>query len=337
MRTDGETSAVNYEGRKDLLRSETMKKFVFFGGKGGVGKTTSSSAYSYYCSRKGIKTLVVSTDPAHSLSDIFSQEIGSEITMLSKNLFGLEIDPEEESLRYINKIKSNLSKTVSRVIVNEIEKQLDAAYVSPGSEESAVFDKMVEIINTYGDDFDKIVFDTAPTGHTLRLMSLPELMGSWIDRLIKKRKHAVELMEMSNRQKRKNLKEIVKEDPIIKILSERKSNFERVRKVLLDDRLINFVFVMNPEKLPLEETKKAVKILDKYSIPVNAIIVNKILPENDSSEFWMSRRDLEKRYIEEIESYFSSKEIIQIPLLSTDVGPEHIKEISSYYERLYYV
>lgn len=314
-----------------------MKKFVFFGGKGGVGKTTSSSAYSYYCSVKGLKTLVVSTDPAHSLSDIFNHKIGSEITLLEKNLYGLEIDPEEESMKYIDRIKSNISKTVSRVIVNEIEKQLDAAYVSPGSEESAVFDKMVEIINTYGDEYDKIVFDTAPTGHTLRLMSLPELMGSWIDRLINKRKHAVELMEMSNRQKKKSLKELVKEDPIIKILSDRKDKFERVRKVLLDDRLINFVFVMNPEKLPLEETKKAVKILDKYDIPVNAIVINKILPDTEDSEFWKSRRSLESKYVSEIKEYFLQKEIIEIPLLSTDVGLSHIQEISSYYKKLYYV
>merc|ERR1711879_356038 len=129
--------------------------FVFFGGKGGVGKTTSSVAYAYKCAQEGLKTLVVSTDPAHSLCDIFDVQIGSEIVTLRANLDALEIDPEKESDAYIRRIKQNMKSTVSPVIIGEIEKQLDAASVSPGSEESAIFDKLVEIINTYGDTYKK--------------------------------------------------------------------------------------------------------------------------------------------------------------------------------------
>ena len=123
-----------------------MNKLVFFGGKGGVGKTTSSSAYAYYCAKNGEKTLLVSTDPAHSLCDIFEMKIGSKIIELENNLFALEIDPEEESQNYVKNIKKNMKDIVSPVIVKEIEKQLDAASVSPGSDESAVFDKLMEII-----------------------------------------------------------------------------------------------------------------------------------------------------------------------------------------------
>lgn len=307
-----------------------MNKFVFFGGKGGVGKTTSSASYAYRCAKQGRKTLVVSTDPAHSLCDIFETTIGSEIKQLTNNLYGLEIDPEQESMKYIQKIKSNMSKTVSPVIISEIEKQLDAASVSPGSEESAIFDKLVEIINTYGNEFEKIVFDTAPTGHTLRLLSLPELLGGWLDRLLEKRKKALELMGMAHKNN-KDMQQKIASDPIIEILSQRKNNLEKARKTLIDHKMISFVFVLNPEKLPIEETKKAVRILEKYNIPVNDIVVNKILPETLQDEFWKSRKALELKYLEEIYETFIGKEIIKIPLLNSDVRVNDIQRIAQYY------
>ena len=142
------------------------------------------------------KTLVVSTDPAHSLADIFSLSIGPEIKRLDDNLYALEIDAELESRKYTDRIKTQLPKGISPVIVEEIQRQIDAAYVSPGSEEAAIFDKFVEIVEDRGQEYDRIIFDTAPTGHTLRLLSLPELLGGWMDSLIKKRKQALGLMRM---------------------------------------------------------------------------------------------------------------------------------------------
>lgn len=313
-----------------LTRGTDMNKFVFFGGKGGVGKTTSSASYAYGCAKQGRKTLVVSTDPAHSLCDIFETTIGSEMKQLTNNLYGLEIDPEQESMRYIQKIKSNMSKTVSPVIVSEIEKQLDAASVSPGSEESAIFDKLVEIINTYGSEFEKIVFDTAPTGHTLRLLSLPELLGGWLDRLLEKRRKALELMGMAHK-KNKDMQQKIASDPIIEILTQRKNNLEKARKTLIDHKMISFVFVLNPEKLPIEETKKAVRILEKYNIPVNDIVVNRILPEALQDEFWKSRKALESKYLEEIYEIFVGKKIIKIPLLNSDIRVHDIQRIAQYF------
>lgn len=307
-----------------------MNKFVFFGGKGGVGKTTSSAAYAYRCSEEGKKTLIVSTDPAHSLCDIFEISIGPEIKELGKNLYGLEIDPEKESAKYIERIKSNMKKTVSPVIISEIEKQLDAASVSPGSEESAIFDKLVEIINNYGNEFEKIVFDTAPTGHTLRLLSLPELLGGWLDRLIDKRKKALKLLEMTNK-KDKEIKEKVMNDPVIEILKKRKENLERARETLIDKNMISFVFVLNAEKLPIEETRKAVKVLEKYNIPVKDLVVNRLLPQGLKDEFWVSRKELEGKYLEEIYGSFKNKEIIKIPLLDSDVRSKDIERISQYF------
>lgn len=308
-----------------------MNKLVFFGGKGGVGKTTSSSAYAYACAIKGEKTLLVSTDPAHSLCDIFEKKIGSKIIELEKNLFALEIDPEEESQSYIKNIKKNMKDIVSPVIVKEIEKQLDAASVSPGSDESAVFDKLMEIIIDYNDKYDRIVIDTAPTGHTVRLLSLPELLGGWMDRLIEKRKKAMELYEMANRDESR-MQDMVMQDPVIATLNRRKEKMEKARDILMDDNMITFVFVLNPERLPIEETKKAVKILSKYGIKVNELVVNRILPEGLNDAFWVKRKSLEGVYLKEIESYFSDKHIIKIPLIDSDVRAEDIYKISEYFK-----
>lgn len=303
-----------------------MNKFVFFGGKGGVGKTTSSSSYAYKCAKSGLKTLLVSTDPAHSTSDIFERDIGPDAVEIRKNLFAMEIDPKRESEDYIKRIKANMSKTISPVIIKEVEKQLDAASVSPGAEESALFDKLVEIVNSYKDDYEKIVFDTAPTGHTLRLLSLPELLGGWLDKLIEKRKKAVELMDMAYREKK------LESDPVIEILTSRKEKFEKARSVLIDRKMISFVFVLNPERLPIEETKKAVSVLEKYRIPVEDIVVNKILPDDLCDDFWIERKRLEDGYIRQIEEIFGQKNIIRIPLLRSDVMVDDIERIAGFFE-----
>jgi len=293
-------------------------RIVFFGGKGGVGKTTCSAAFAYYCSQNNMKTLVISTDPAHSLSDIFNSKIGSTITYLADNLYGLEIDSEEESKKYIKNIKVNMKDIVSPIIISEISRQLDAALVSPGSEEAAIFDKVVEIIIDYNSKYDQIIFDTAPTGHTLRLLSLPELLGAWLDNLIKKRRKALKLMEMASIHD-KNTKEELQNDPIIKILQHRKDKFEKAREIIIDQQKVSFMFVINAEKLPIEETKKAVKILEKYHICVRGLVVNKILPEIIQDDFWKERKRMEKEYIQEIEQSFKNKEITYLPLLNSDI------------------
>ena len=308
-----------------------MNKLVFFGGKGGVGKTTSSSAYAFYCAEKGEKTLLVSTDPAHSLCDIFERKIGSKITKIKENLFSLEIDPEEESQEYIRNIKKNIKDIVSPVIVKEIERQLDAAAVSPGSDESAVFDKLMEIIIDYQKDYDRIVIDTAPTGHTLRLLSLPELLGGWMDRLIEKRMKAMELYEMATREDKK-MKSVIEKDPVLSKLNERKRKMELAREILTDGELVSFVFVLNPEKLPIEETKKAVNTLEKYNIHVNDLIINRILPENIEGKFWENRKKLEEKYLKEIVESFSNKNLIKIPLIDEDVKVDNLKFVSKYFE-----
>lgn len=301
--------------------------YVFFGGKGGVGKTTCSAAFALCASRLGRRTLLVSTDPAHSLGDLWGCTIGPREVTLRENLWALEIDPQTESKRYIERIKEQLVRVVSPVILEELERQLDAAYVSPGAEEGAIFDKFLEIMEKVGTAYDLIVFDTAPTGHTLRLLSLPELLGAWLERLISKRRQAVKLMEMASVTD-EELKELVRDDPVLQLLQKRREKFIRAREILVDNRQSVFIFVLTPERLPVLETEKAVELLSRYGIPLGGIIINQVLPAETDNEFLRRRRENQERYLKLIRVKFGSQVMLEIPLQPGDIDVEGLTRLA---------
>ena len=300
-----------------------MNKIIFFGGKGGVGKTTCSASYALYQAKRGLKTLLVSTDPAHSTSDIFETKINDTISNLLPNLDAIEISGEKESKKYMDGVRASLKQIVSPIIVEQINKQIDAASISPGTEEAALFDKMIEIIIEKYDEYDRIIFDTAPTGHTLRLLSLPELLGAWLDSLIQKRSKSVNLMSMALKGHKASDKDLEK-DEVISILKRRYDKVLAAKKIMMDDHLLSFIFVINAEKLPIDETVKAIKILEKYNVIVSGIIVNKILPDNMQDEFWISKKIQEQQYLNIIKETFKDKRIITLPLLKEDMKANNI-------------
>jgi len=306
-----------------------MSKILFFGGKGGVGKTSCSSAFAVNKVNEGNKVLLVSTDPAHSTSDLFERKIGSKIISLRENFDALEIDPQKEADEYIDMIRGNKSQIISPIILDEMNQQLDAARVSPGSHESALFDRMIQIINEVSNDYDYIIFDTAPTGHTVRLLSLPEMLGAWMETLLKKRRKSMALKKMVDRAKGKTSDE----DPIIKILMKRKANLEKARRIMMDEKSLSFVFVMNAERLPIEETKKAVQLLKKYHIPVKYLVVNRILPESEDS-FWKSKKANEVKYLEEIHEEFKVSHIYKIPMFQEDMRASSIDAMAKYFSEI---
>lgn len=305
-----------------MMGGKSMGKIIFFGGKGGVGKTSCSTAYAIAQSKKGFKTLLVSTDPAHSISDLFTVTIGSDIKALSHNLYGIEIDPEKESQQYINRVRKELKQIMSPVIMEDLNKQLDAAIVSPGSHESALFDKMIALINKESGNFERIIFDTAPTGHTVRLLSLPELLGGWIESLMAKRKKTISLKNMIGRNRQEK-------DPILEILSKRKDNLEKARHIMLDEGVLEFAFVLNAERMPIEETKKAVKLLRGYGINVSTLVVNKILPDTLDSAFWAHKKVKEQNYLKEIKEEIRGEIIYEVPLFQEDMTPDTIGLMSA--------
>lgn len=299
------------------------KRIIFFGGKGGVGKTTLASAHALKASNLGKKVLLVSTDPAHNTGDIFGMEIGRSVKEINPHLWALEIDPHHESHRYIEKVKDNLKQVVSGALLEEVYRQVDIAHVSPGAEEAALFDRIVDIILHSDQSYDMVIFDTAPTGHTIRLLSLPELMGVWIDGMLQRRQKTNELKHAWM-----NDGEPV-EDPIYSILNVRKAKFAKAREVLMDETKTGFMFVLIPEKLPIVETDKAIQLLTRYQIPIHTLYVNRLLPEDVEGTFLINRKKQEGIYMEEIRARFGDRKQVHVPMLDQDVeGMDTLRKIS---------
>ena len=259
-----------------------MEPFVFFGGKGGVGKTTVSSSYALKCARDGHDTLVVSTDPAHSVGDVFDQSFGDDATPVDgvENLWAMQIDPDEEVTRHLNELRQQLSEQVSTAMVSEINRQLEMAHGTPGAYEAALFDRFVEVMRN-AEPYDRVVFDTSPTGSTLRLLGLPELLEDWIDRLMQKRKVSIDLFEkaaVGNNEPRR----VMEGDPVLAQLQDRKSFFEFAGQTLRSDAA--FFLVFNPDELSLNETARAIDDLEASDLSVRGLIANKLTPAPDDEE-----------------------------------------------------
>jgi arsenite-transporting ATPase len=305
------------------------RNVLFFGGKGGVGKTTLAAAFAVRAAGAGRRTLLVSTDPAHSVSDIFETEVGDEPRPVLADCWALEIDPERETNRYIADVKQRIADATAPRLAAEVERQIDVARVSPGAAEAAVFERFTRIIEEARASFDCVVFDTAPTGQTLRLLSLPELMSAWIGGLISQRKKVNVLSRMW-----RNVAGAAAGDapgvgdPVLAALEERKARFHRARHVLTDSDRTAFIFVMVPERLPSSETERAVLVLAKYGIPIGAVLVNRLIPTTAEGSFVGRRREREAEYLERINRILGRYQVYHVLLADGDVvGVEALRRL----------
>jgi arsenite-transporting ATPase len=289
------------------MRELVDREVLFFGGKGGVGKTTCAAATALAASRLGKRVLLVSTDPAHSTSDIFERRIGAEPTELSPALHAMEIDGAAEASRYVAGVKTHIAEIFGHSILKEASRQIDLAATMPGAEEVALFDRMGALIRGGDERFNLIIFDTAPTGHTLRLIRMPELMEAWIRALSRSRRAMLGVDQND------------KEDPIMIALNDRLERLRELRARLLSGRTTGFVLVLIPERLPIEETARAMQQLDEAGVRIGGLIVNRILPGSTADAFLSARREQESVYLAEIAERFGQYPITRVPQLERDV------------------
>ena len=303
---------------------------VFLGGKGGVGKTTLAAAAALESAARGTPTLLVSTDPAHSTSDILGRDLGPEPTEVAANLSCLEIDPAVAADEYIDDVKSRLAEATPARLVAEVERQIDVARISPGAEEAALFERFARILDG-SDGFERVIFDTAPTGQTLRLLSLPELMSAWIGGLVATRRKVSALGRMwRNVAGAAAASSRAEQDPVLEALETRQALFHRARKTVTDPAATAFLFVIVPDRLPILETYRAMSTLSHYGIPVGGLLVNRVLPAAQADGFLARRKEREAEHLADIRRRFGEWPIAYVPLLESDpIGVEALRDLYS--------
>ena len=273
---------------KDIFKfKQGQTTFIFVGGKGGVGKTSISSATALWLANQGKKTLIVSTDPAHSLSDSLEVTIGHYPVQINENLFAVEIDPDkamEEKQRALESKKS-MASADQLMGLDFLGEQLDLASASPGADEAAAFEVFLSVMTS--NEYDVVVFDTAPTGHTLRLLSFPEVMDSWVGKLMKAK---AALGNATNALK--NIIPFMDADEDIQTrqeLEETKKQIDEAKAVLSDPDRTTFKMVVIPEEMSIYESERAIEALNKYNITTDSIIVNQVMPDISDCDFCHSR------------------------------------------------
>ncbi len=287
-------------------------RVLLYTGKGGVGKTSVSAATALYCAELGYRTLVMSTDPAHSLADSFGQHIGSEPTQLAENLWGLEIDPFREIEENWAIVKDYLSTLFASQGVDDIV--AEELSILPGMDELFSLLKIRQFYER--DAYDVIVVDCAPTGATLRLLHFPEMIGWYMRRLFHVERKVVGTI-------RRFTDEIFSIPlPGEEVYDTVERLYKRVgdmKAVLADPKVTSIRLVLNPEKMVIEETRRAYTYLNLFGFVCDAVIANKVLPDEVTDKYFAEWKASQQRYLEEVEASFGALPIFKVRLYEREV------------------
>ncbi|NLT26940.1 MAG: ArsA family ATPase [Microbacteriaceae bacterium] len=309
----------------------SARRVLFLGGKGGVGKTTTASAIALDQSRAGRRVLLVSTDPAHNLGHLWGTAVGPTPTPLAERLDGIEIDPDAAAAAHLEAVGQTLHELMPEHLRGEVDRYLRLSAASPGAHEAAMLERIAELVDTGMRDYDLVVFDTAPSGHTARLMSLPEAMGQWTEALLDNRRRSDRFGEAlrglgagvvgadddSPRDQRER-----RDQRIRHILFERRDKLERLRTTLADGGTTAFVIALAAERLPVLETIELRGQLADSGVGVAALVVNKRSPA-DGGELLAARHEMEEGWMRRLRDEVGALPIVETPLLAAEpVGAE---------------
>ena len=315
---------------KKTIEEHPERRYIMFGGKGGLGKTTFSAATAYWLAQQGKKVLVFSVDPQASLSDIFQQDIfGKGPVKIMENLWAQEIDADQHIKAYQNEIRQKILDMYGfDQIPEEIEQYIQAASAEPAMEESAIFDAVVDIV--VQGDYDYYIYDLVPLGHALYYLSMAKVYDEWINKITKLREEMREYEEMVSRLKREKETE---EDQILSELQYIRGRINASSQILTDKLKTAFFFVVVPEEMIIFDTKKAAELFAKFDVPIAGYVVNRVLPESLLQEnvppYLRNRMQMQQGYLAKIEEQLGQQVVSRVPELERDVtGLEMIKRLS---------
>jgi arsenite-transporting ATPase len=315
---------------KETFLNNPDRRYVMFGGKGGLGKTTFSAATAFWLASQGKKVLVFSVDPQASLSDIFQQNIfGKGPVKIKDNLWAQEIDADSHIKAYQGEIRQKILDMYGfDKVPDEIEQYIQAASAEPAMEESAIFDAVVDIV--VKGDYDYYIYDLVPLGHALYYLSMAKVYDEWINRITKLREEMREYEEMVSRLKQEKHTE---EDKILTELTYIKNRINASSRILTDREKTAFFFVVVPEAMIILDTQKAAKLFAAFDVPIAGYVVNRVVPREllglDIPPYLRNRIEMQDKYLAQINAELGAQVQAHVPELERDVtGLEMIEKLA---------
>lgn len=336
----------------------SARDVVFVGGKGGVGKTAVASALGLRAARAGRAVLVVSTDPAHNLGHLWQRPVGDTAVHLAPGLRGLEIDPKRTTDAHLSAVRSTLQRLMPEHLQGEVTKHLELARDAPGTHEAAVLERVAQVVESRASG-ELIIFDTAPSGHTTRLVALPELMQAWTEGLLRRQDRSAKFSAALRGLERDDDgaaagiigssdggpsragrgpgglwrsggdRRTRRDAQIREILQSRQARFRMLREVLQDPRQTAFIAVLAAERLPVLETIELEQQLGRSGMAVAALVINKRSPQ-DAGQLLAARRRQEEVHLGTLHQALPHLPRVEVPLLGEDIlGEEGLSALGA--------
>jgi arsenite-transporting ATPase len=301
-----------------FLAEHPGMKYLFFGGKGGVGKTVMAGAAAMWFGQQGRKTLLASTNPVHSLTSMLGQNVFGRHTPVdgAPGMYAYEIDTRETIEKSKKEIREKIEWFLKYAdIKTKADEFVESATMNPAFEESAMFENMIDLM--FEDEYEVYVFDTAPTANARRLLGMSDVYGMWVNKMVQSREEAVGLRELLSYSRRKKEK-----DPLMDYLLELRSRMANAKKLLTDPAKTAFFFVTLPEALPIAVITRFINWFDEFGIPVGGVVVNMLIEEasvgEGAPEFVKNRVLMQQAYMDEIWKRFPDVRAV-VPLFDTEV------------------
>lgn len=312
---------------KQFITEHPDIKYVFFGGKGGVGKTVMAGAAALWFAQRGLKTLLASTNPVHSLTGLLDQNVFGRPTPVTgaPNFIAYEIDTKDTIEKSKREIKEKIEWFLKFAdIKTKADEFVESATMNPAFEESAMFENMIDLM--FEDKYQVYVFDTAPTANARRLLGMSSVYSMWVNKMMQSREEAKSLRELLSYSGKKE-----KKDPLMDYLINFRERMANAKTLLTDPAKTAFFFITLPEALPIAVIKRFINWFHEFGIPVGGVIVNMLIDRaslsSDSPPFVVNRVAMQKDYMDEIWKSFSDVRSV-LPLWETEVrGSAMLKRV----------
>ncbi len=305
------------------MKEHPNLKYIFFGGKGGVGKTVMAGTAALWAARQGKKTLLASTNPVHSLSNLLEKDVFGKAAVVcdEEKCFAFEIDTRDTVERSKQEIREKINWFLKFAdLTTKADEFVESATMNPAFEESAMFENMTDIM--FADEYDFYVFDTAPTANARRLLGMSKVYSLWVDKMLKSREEATSLRQLLSFTKKEE------KDPLLDYLLGFKDRMARAQTLLTDKELTSFFFVTLPESLPIAVITRFINWFYEFGIPVGGVIVNGVIDKRqvdlESVEFVRNRVAMQDEHMAEIWDIFGDQVRAVLPLFETEVKGTHM-------------